>query len=233
MGFSSFCLWQAGEHAVRWSQPVGARIARPIGAFRLKGQRMCPRFTGKCGLRGRLAHKRRGNRWGSPLFCFREACCLLLVTRRGAHCAPDWGVSAEGGNVCARASRGECGLRGRLAHKRRGNQNGSPCLLRITTPSFRARCARRSKSLFCCAARPPQRVSRTGATPEQQARIARTRQRPVGWYPSFLLLMADGRQGGRSHLPLRAKRALICGSKCRKSFFFSLGGLLRAKKEKR
>ena len=172
MGFSSFCLWQAGEHAVRWSQPVGARIARPIGAFRLKGQRMCPRFTGKCGLRGRLAHKRRGN------------------------------------------------------------QNGSPCLLRITTPSFRARCARRSKSLFCCAARPPQRVSRTGATPEQQARIARTRQRPVGWYPSFLLLMADGRQGGRSHLPLRAKRALICGSKCRKSFFFSLGGLLRAKKEK-
>ena len=172
MGFSSFCLWQAGEHAVRWSQPVGARIARPIGAFRLKGQRMCPRFTGKCGLRGRLAHKRRGN------------------------------------------------------------QNGSPCLLRITTPSFRARCARKRKSLFCCAARPPQRVSRTGATPEQQARIARTRQRPVGWYPSFLLLMADGRQGGRSHLPLRAKRALICGSKCRKSFFFSLGGLLRAKKEK-
>ena len=172
MGFSSFCLRAAGEHAVRWSQPVGARVARPIGAFRLKGQRMCPRFTG------------------------------------------------------------ECGLRGRLAHKRRGNQNGSPCLLRITTPSFRARCARRSKSLFCCAARLPQRVSRTGATPEQQARIARTRQRPVGWYPSFLLLMADERQGGRSHLPLRAKRALICGSKCRKSFFFSLGGLLRAKKEK-
>ena len=140
MGFSSFCLRAAGEHAVRWSQPVGARIARPIGAFRLKGQRMCPRFTG------------------------------------------------------------ECGLRGRLAHKRRGNQNGSPCLLRITTPSFRARCARRSKSLFCCAARPPQRVSRTGATPEQQARIARTRQRPVGWYPSFLLLMADGRQGGEKSL---------------------------------
>ena len=68
MGFSSFCLWQAGEHAVRWSQPVGARIARPIGAFRLKGQRMCPRFTGKCGLRGRLAHKRRGNlRFPLPL----------------------------------------------------------------------------------------------------------------------------------------------------------------------
>ena len=46
MGFSSFCLRAAGEHAVRWSQPVGARIVRPIGAFRLKGQRMCPYFTG-------------------------------------------------------------------------------------------------------------------------------------------------------------------------------------------
>ena len=164
-------------------------------------------------------------------FGFREVCCLLLVTRRGAHCAPDWGVSAKGVTYVP-ALHGEMRPARPPRAQEEGEPDGSPCLLRITTPSFRARCARKSKSLFCCAARPPQRVSRTGATPEQQARIARTRQRPVGWYPSFLLLMADGRQGGRSHLPLRAKRALICGSKCRKSFFFSLGGLLRAKKEK-
>ena len=47
MGFSSFCLWQAGEHAVRWSQPVGARIARPIGAFRLKGATYVPALHGE------------------------------------------------------------------------------------------------------------------------------------------------------------------------------------------
>ena len=155
----------------------------------------------------------------------------MVATRRGTHCAPDWGVSAEGATYVP-ALHGEMRPARPPRAQEEGEPDGSPCLLRITTPSFRARCARKSKSLFCCAARPPQRVSRTGATPEQQARIARTRQRPVGWYPSFLLLMADGRQGGRSHLPLRAKRALICGSKCRKSFFFSLGGLLRAKKEK-
>ena len=170
IGFSSFLAF--GRRVVCCSRLVGARIARPIGAFRLKGATYVPALHGEM----RPARPPRAQEEGEPY--------------------------------------------------------GSPCLLRITTPSFRARCARRSKSLFCCAARPPQRVSRTGATPEQQARIARTRLRPVGWYPSFLLLMADGRQGGRSHLPLRAKRALICGSKCRKSFFFSLGGLLRAKKEK-
>ena len=133
---------------------------------------------------------------------------MLLASRRGAHCAPDWGVSAEGATYVP-ALHGEMRPARPPRAQEEGEPDGSPCLLRITTPSFRARCARKSKSLFCCATRLPQRVSRTGATPEQQARIARTRQRPVGWYPSFLLLMADGRQGGRSHLPLRAKRALI------------------------
>ena len=56
------------------------------------------------------------------------------------------------------------GLRGRTAHKRRGNQ-GSPCLLRITTPSFRARCARKGKCSLPVAARLPQRVSKTNSTP--------------------------------------------------------------------
>ena len=124
---------------------------------------------------------------------------MLLVTRRGAHCAPDWGVSAEGATYVP-ALHGEMRPARPPRAQEEGEPDGSPCLLRITTPSFRARCARKRKPLFCCAARPPQRVSRTGATPEQQARIARTRQRPVGWYPSFLLLMADGRQGGKKSL---------------------------------
>ena len=131
---------------------------------------------------------------------------MLLAFRRGAHCAPDWGVSAEGATYVP-ALHGEMRPARPPRAQEEGEPDGSPCLLRITTPSFRARCARKRKPLFCCAARPPQRVSRTGATPEQQARIARTRQRPVGWYPSFLLLMADGRQGGEEVTYLCARSA--------------------------
>ena len=99
--------------------------------------------------------------------------------RRGAHCAP----------------RGRCGYAPQ-AHKRRGEPHGSPCLLRITTPSFRARCARKSKSLFPVAARLPQRVSETDAAPEAGAQCAPLRRAercvPVGWNLPFLLLGANG-----------------------------------------
>ena len=54
------------------------------------------------------------------------------------------------------------------AHKRRGNQ-GSPCLLRITTPSFRARCARKSKSLFPFAARLVGQGKQNGCHPRNGA----------------------------------------------------------------
>ena len=58
----------------------------------------------------------------SSFFGFREACCLLLVTHRGAHCAPDRGVSTEGGNVCARASRGNAACA--AASRTRGGGTG-------------------------------------------------------------------------------------------------------------
>ena len=87
MGFSSFCLWQAGEHAVRWSQPVGARIARPIGAFRLKGQRMCPRFTGRNAACA-AASRTRGGQFGAPS----RRALRCGSSERYAHC---FGVAAN------------------------------------------------------------------------------------------------------------------------------------------
>ena len=83
-----------------------------------------------------------------------------------------------------RPARPHCGQEG-------GNQ-GFPLLVNHP-PSFRARCARKGKSLFPPAARLPQRVSRTGATPEM-ARRGRRALRSEGWSPPFLFLGENGRR---------------------------------------
>ena len=79
------------------------------------------------------------------------------------HCAPY--VHAHHGRVCGCAPQ---------AHKRRGNQ-GSPCLLRITTPSFRARCARKSKWRFGVGSPAASKgKQKWAAAPEGRASRART-----------------------------------------------------------
>ena len=81
-------------------------------------------------------------------------------------------------------ARPHCGQEG-------GNQ-GFPLL--VNQPlSFRARCARKSKSRFPSAAQLPQRVSRTGATPEMTRR-GRRALRSEGWSPPFLFLGENGRR---------------------------------------
>ena len=97
-----------------------------------------------------------------------------------------------------------------------GEPHGSPCLLRITTPSFRARCARKGKSRFPPAARLPQRVSRTGATPEMTRR-GRRALRSEGWSPPLLVSWGKWAAEALALRTLRAQRALICGSKCHNS----------------
>ena len=54
---------------------------------------------------------------------------------------------------------------------------------------------------------------------------------PCGVKPALLVAFWQMGGGNLALRTLRAQRALICGSKCRKSFFFPVGGLLRAKKE--
>ena len=54
-----------------------------------------------------------------------------------------------------------------------GEPHGSPCLLRITTPSFRARFARKGKYSFPAAARLPYQGKRNGCRPRARARNAR------------------------------------------------------------
>ena len=101
----------------------------------------------------------------------------------GARSARPMGVLAQQGEGVPVLHGLECGLRGRTAHKK-GNTKGFPLLanqphsfgweqahrhvskeLRHLLPQIRARCARKSKSLFPPAARLPQRVSGTDATP--------------------------------------------------------------------
>ena len=92
----------------------------------------------------------------------------------------------------------ECGLRGRLAHKRRGNLR-FPLLLRITTPSYRARCARKDKCRFPTAARlfgqgKQNRCHPKGAGARCAPLREGNRNAPVVWNLPFLLLGVSGRQ---------------------------------------
>ena len=115
----------------------------------------------------------------------------------------------------------ECGLRGRLAHKRRGNLR-FPLLLRITTLSYRARCARKDKCRFPSATRLPGQGKQNGCHPKGAgARCAPLRRgnskRPRGVEPPLLVVFSRWAAETLPLRTLRAQRALICGSKCRKS----------------
>ena len=92
----------------------------------------------------------------------------------------------------------ECGLRGRTAHKRRGNLR-FPLLLRITTLSYRARCARKDKCRFPIAARlfgqgKQNRCHPKGAGARCAPLREGNRNAPVVWNLPFLLLGVSGRQ---------------------------------------
>ncbi len=176
---------------------------------------------------------------GSPLFLWRQGVSV------------QWRRSSKGGTYVPALDGLECGLRlaksrryaavarwtpaaagvrGHTAHKRRPF---APSCESPPLPSGRAVRAKVSPAF----AVPPgclDRASRTDATPWAGARCTPLRKGYGGapWggtRPSCCLWRLGGR--GKASRTLRAQRAHICGSKCRNSFFFSLGGWLRAKKE--
>ena len=115
--------------------------------------------------------------------------------RRGAHCAPflrrSRGFSARLLiTAYSRPTRPHCGQEG-------GNQ-GFPLLVNHPL-SFRARCARKSKSRFPSATRLPGQGKQNGCHPKGAgARCAPLREgnsnAPVGWNLPFLLFLAGGRR---------------------------------------
>ena len=95
-----------------------------------------------------------------------------------------------------RPARPHCGQEG-------GNQ-GFPLL--VNQPlSFRARCARKGKSLFPPAARLPQRVSRTGATPEMARRGRRALRGGVATAILVAFQQLGGGKFGVTHLARAAR----------------------------
>ena len=95
-----------------------------------------------------------------------------------------------------RPARPHCGQEG-------GNQ-GFPLLVN-QPPSFRARCARKSKSRFPSAARRPQRVSRTGATPEMTRRGRRALRGGVATAILVAFQQLGGGKFGVVHLARAAR----------------------------
>ena len=102
----------------------------------------------------------------------------------------------------------ECGLR--------------DLLLRITTLSYRARCARKDKCRFPIAALllgqgKQNRCHPKGDGRARRAPTRREQQRPRGVESTLLVAWSKWAAGGKRDLLLRAMRALICGSKCHES----------------
>ena len=174
---------------------------------------------------------------------------LFFLWRLGG--SAQWGRSSKGGTYVPTFHGLECGLRlaksrryaavarwtpaaagvrGHTAHKRR------PFAPSCESPPLPSGRAARAKVSLAFAVTPGclDRASRTDATPWAGARCAPLRKgygsAPWGGTRSSCCLWRLGGRGKASRT-LRAQRALICGSKCRNSFFFSLGGRLRTKKE--
>ena len=128
--------------------------------------------------------------------------CLSLRARRGYLPDRTNGVPAH--------RRRECGLRGRTAGKREETTSVSS-LLSIPLFPFRARCARKGKCRFPVAARLLMRQAWYGCHP-------RGSPLPRGVESALLVALGKWAVNILALRTLRAKRALICGSKCRKSW---------------
>ena len=211
-GFFHTAFWAAGKSArfrKRWSATHRNRT---------------PRRGAHCAPRANCIHRFRRAREGElPRdFVGRDdlgAPNVASVSRRGAHCAPgDCGLYRFAKLLIHNCVFAACAA---ALRTRRGQPDGFP-LLANQPLSLRARCARKSKYSFPIAAHFPYQGKQNGCHPRgagAQCAPLRQAERCVPVVGVLPLLVAFRKWAAES-LPLRtlrAQRALICGSKCRKS----------------